>query len=342
MDNKIIGTEDNIIFYTDENNQTKIEVVLENENIWLCVQSIAQLFTITDKVIYKHINNIYNDNELEESSTVAKIATMGKNGQKYETKYYNLDMIISIGFRTNSKTAIKFRTWANRILREYIIQGFSLDDDRFIKGRKIDQDYFKKLLERIKIIRASERMFYQKITDIFSECSIDYDKNDPIVRNFYSAIQNKLHFAITKNTAAEIIYKRADHQLKNMGLTNWENSPNGKIFKSDITIAKNYLKENELKELNNIVNMYLDLVENRIARQIPMKMQDWINDIEEILKLNYYEILVNKGKISTEIARKKAEEEYRIYKKIQDKNFISDFDKLLLETNNFIDNRKEN
>jgi len=332
MQEKLIGTENNIVFYNGEDGQTKVEVILQNEDVWLNAEKLAELFNVQRPDITKHINKIYSDEELSENSTCSILEHMGKTGQTYKTKYYNLDMIISIGFRVNSKTAIKFRTWANKIIKEYIVQGFVLNDDRFMKGRKTDQEYFKRLLERIKLIRTSERMFYQKITDIFAECSLDYDKNSEVAKDFYATIQNKLHFAITKNTAAEIIYNRANHKNDNMGLTTWEKSPDGKILKSDVSIAKNYLKENEIKELNNVVNMYLDLVENRAERQIPMKMQDWIKDVESILTLNYYEILKNKGKISAEIAKKKAESEYEVYKVVQDKKFISDFDKLIIKT----------
>ena len=335
MQEKVVGTEKNIVFYNDNDGNTNIEVILQDEDIWLNTVAIAELFNVQDKAIYKHIDNIYTDEELIQDSTFSILENVGKNGQKYKTKYYNLDMIISIGFRVNSKTAIKFRTWANKILKEYMVQGFALDDNRFMKGRKTDQEYFKRLLERIKLIRTSERMFYQKVTDVFAECSIDYDKNSKTARDFYATIQNKLHFAVTKNTAAEIIYNRANHIVDNMGLTTWEKSPDGKVLKNDVIIAKNYLKETEIKELNNVVNMYLDLVENRAERQISMKMQDWIRDVESILTLNYYEILKNKGKISAEIARKKAESEYEIYKVIQDQKFISDFDRLIIETEEF-------
>lgn len=278
MDNKLIGNENNIIFYTDEEGNIKIEVILEDENVWLNIDSLTKLFKIDRTGITKHINNIYKDEELEEKSTCAKIAQVQKEGNRRVTRnisYYNLDMIISIGFRVNSKTAIKFRTWANKIIKEYMIQGFSLNEERFLKGRKSDQEYFKRLLEKIKLIRTSERMFYQKITDIFSECSLDYDKTSDLAREFYATIQNKFHFAITKNTAAEIIYNRVDSKKENMGLTTWKESPDGKILKSDVTIAKNYLSETELKNLNNVVNIFLDIAEDNAERNIPMYMKDW-------------------------------------------------------------------
>ncbi len=241
MNNKLIGNEKNILFYNDEDGNIQVEVLLENEDVWLNTEALSILFNIDRSGIVRHINNIYKDEELSENSTCAKIAHMGNDGtQTYNTKYYNLDMIISIGFRVNSKKAIKFRTWANKIIKEYMVQGFALNDERFMKARKSDQEYFKRLLERIKLIRTSERMFYQKITDIFAECSIDYDKNSETAITFYKTIQNKFHFAIIGQTASEIIYNRVDAKKDNMGLTTWENSPDGKILKSDVIIAKNY------------------------------------------------------------------------------------------------------
>ena len=333
MNNKVIGNEKNIIFYNDEEGNTKIEVLLQDEDVWLNTEALAELFNIDRSGIVRHINNIYKDNELNENSTCAKIAHMGNDGkQSYNTKYYNLDMIISIGFRVNSKKAIKFRTWANKIIKDYMIQGFALNDDRFMKARKSDQEYFNRLLERIKLIRTSERMFYQKITDIFSECSIDYDKNSETASTFYKTIQNKFHYAITGKTAAEIIYNRADSRKNNMGLTTWEKSPDGKILKSDVIIAKNYLDEKEIKGLNNLVNLFLDIAENYAERNIPMYMNDWKNEVENALKVFHYEVLEGKGNISHKQAILKATSEYEKYKVIQDKNYVSDFDKLLSET----------
>ena len=229
MNNKLIGTEKNIIFYNDEEGNIKIEVLLEKEDVWLNTEAIASLFNVDRSGIIRHISNIYKEEELSENITCAKIAHMGNNGkQTYNTKYYNLDMIISIGFRVNSKKAIKFRTWANKIIKDYMVQGFALNDERFMKARKVDQEYFKRLLERIKLIRASERMFYQKITDIFAECSIDYNKETEEATTFYKTIQNKFHFAITGQTAAEIVYSRADANKDNMGLTTWDKSPDGR------------------------------------------------------------------------------------------------------------------
>lgn len=333
MDNKLIGSEKNILFYSDEEGNPKVEVLLENEDVWLNAEAISTLFNIDRSGIVRHINNIYKDEELDENSTCAKIAHVGNDGkQTYNTKYYNLDMIISIGFRVNSKKAIKFRTWANKIIKDYMVQGFALNDERFLKAKKSDQEYFKRLLERIKLIRTSERMFYQKITDIFAECSIDYDKNSDTAITFYKTIQNKFHYAITGNTAAEIVYYRADSEKENMGLTTWENSPNGKILKSDVIIAKNYLNEQEIKNLNNLVNLFLDIAENNAERSITMYMEDWKNEVENALKVFHYEVLEGKGKISHKQAITKAENEYEKYKVSQDKNYVSDFDKLLNET----------
>ena len=335
MNDKLVGNEKNILFYSDKEGNIKIEVLLKNEDVWLNTEALATLFNIDRSGIVRHIKNIYNDKELEENSTCAKIAQVQKEGNREVKRvypYYNLDMIISIGFRVNSKKAIKFRTWANKIIKDYMVQGFALNDERFMKARKTDQEYFQRLLERIKLIRTSERMFYQKITDIFAECSIDYDKNSDEAITFYKTVQNKFHFAITGQTAAEIIYNRVDAKKDNMGLTTWENSPDGKILKSDVTIAKNYLDEKEIKNLNNLVNLFLDIAENNAERNIPMYMNDWKKEVENALTLFHYEVLDGKGKISHKMAVKKAEGEYDKYKIIQDKNYVSDFDKLLKET----------
>lgn len=334
MDDKLIGNEKNILFYNDEEGNTKVEVLLENEDVWLNTGALSTLFNIDRSGIVKHINNIYKDEELEEKSTCAKIAQVQKEGNRNVKRvypYYNLDMIISIGFRVNSKKAIKFRTWANKIIKDYMVQGFALNDERFMKVRKSDQEYFKRLLERIKLIRTSERMFYQKITDIFAECSIDYDTDSDMAITFYKTIQNKFHFAITGQTAAEIVYNRVDSKKDNMGLTTWENSPDGKILKSDVIIAKNYLDEKEIKNLNNLVNLFLDIAENNAERNIAMYMKDWKKEVENALRVFHYDVLEGKGKISHKQAKEKAESEYEKYKVIQDNNYVSDFDRLLNE-----------
>ena len=335
MNDKIIGNEKNIIFYNDEDGNTKIEVLLENENVWLNTEALAVLFDIDRSGVVRHINNIYKDEELEENATCAKIAQVQTEGTREVKRiytYYNLDMIISIGFRVNSKKAIKFRTWANKIIKDYMVQGFALNDDRFMKARKSDQEYFKRLLERIKLIRTSERMFYQKITDIFAECSVDYDKNSDTAITFYKTIQNKFHYAITGKTAAEIIYDRVDASKENMGLTTWEKSPDGKILKSDVIIAKNYLDEKEIKNLNNLVNLFLDIAENNTERNITMYMNDWKNEVENALKVFHYDVLEGKVSITHKEAIDKATSEYEKYRVIQDKSYVSDFDKLINET----------
>lgn len=267
MNNKLIGDEKNIIFYEDENGNIKIEVMLQNDNVWLNSNAISNLFNVNRTVITKHINNIYKEEELDENSTCAKIAQVqieGNRTVKRKISYYNLDMIISIGFRVNSKKAIKFRTWANKLIKEYIVKGFNLNDERFIKGNRFDTNFFNELLERIKVIRVSERMSYQKITDLFIATSVDYDKKSDEAYSFFKIVQNKLHYAITGHTAAELIYERVDSEKNNMGLTNWKNSPDGLIYKYDVSIAKNYLKEEELKKLERLTLSFLDYAEDII------------------------------------------------------------------------------
>lgn len=329
MENKIIGNENDILFYEDENGNSKVEVVLKDENVWLNSLAISSLFKVDRSVITKHINNIYNDEELEEKNTCAKIAHMGNKGnQIYNTKYYNLDMIISIGFRVNSKTAIKFRTWANKIIKEYLVKGFVLNDDRFMNGTKFDTKYFEELLERIKVIRTSERMSYQKITDIFIATSIDYDNKSEEAYTFFKIVQNKLHYAITGKTAAELIYERVDAEKLHMGLTNWKKSPDGLIYKYDISIAKNYLKENELKKLNNLTTLFLDYAEDMAEENQLMTMQKWIDATDDLIKFRKKNVLIDSGNISHKQAIEKAEEEYEKYRIKQDREYISSMDEL--------------
>ena len=340
MDKDLIGNENNVIFYTDEDGNIQVEVILQNEDVWLNTQAIAKLFDVNDKAIYKHIANIYEQEELEEVSTFSILETVGKNGHRYKTKYYNLDMIISIGYRVNSKKAVKFRQWANKVIKEYIIKGFVLDDDRFLKGGKVNQKYFDELLERIKVIRTSERMAYQKITDLFIATSVDYNKKSEEANEFFKIIQNKLHYAITRHTAAELIYERANAKKENMGLTTWKEAPEGMIYKYDVNIAKNYLNEDELKKLNNLTNLFLDYAEDMAEDNQVMTMKDWINEIDSLLKFRKKEILQNSGKISHKQAIEKAENEYEKYRVIQDKKYMSDFDNLLIETENIEENKK--
>ncbi len=331
MENGIIDNENNIIFYTDEDNNVKIEVILENENVWLTQNSLAKLFDTTRNNITMHIKNIYVDNELEEEATSKENLLVQKEGNrkvKRNVYLYNLDMVISLGFRVNSKKAVKFRTWANKIIKEYMIKGFVLDDDRFLKGGKVNQKYFDELLERIKVIRTSERMAYQKITDIFMTTSIDYDKNSEEAYTFFKIVQNKLHYAITGHTAAELIYERVDSEKINMGLTTWKDAPDGMIYKYDISVAKNYLNENELKKLNNLTTLFLDYAETMAEEKQVMTMKDWIEETDNLLKFRKKEILTDSGRVSHKQAIQKANNEYEKYRIKQDQQYISSMDEM--------------
>ena len=332
IDDNLIGNENNIVFYTDEENNVNVEVILQNENVWLNIDSLTKLFKIDRTGITRHINNIYKDEELEENSTCAKIAQVQKEGNRSVTRnisYYNLDMIISIGFRVNSKPAIKFRTWANKIIKEYMIKGFALNDDRFINGNKFDTRYFDELLERIKTIRVSERMSYQKIMDLFIATAVDYNKDSEEAYTFFKIVQNKLHYAISGHTAAELIYSRANSDKKHMGLTNWKNSPNGLIYKYDVVIAKNYLNEEEIKKLNDLTNIFLVFAEDEAKERHVMTMQDWIDATDNLLKFRRKDVLDNAGSISHKQAIEKANEEYEKFRIKQDKEYISSMDKMI-------------
>lgn len=303
-------TKGDLIIYEDENDKIEIEAFLYDETIWLPLNKIAELFEKNKMTISEHIKNIYNEGELDKNSTIRNFLTVqteGNRSVKRNIDYYNLDLIIAVGYRTNSKKATKFRQWATEVLKSYIIKGYSINKEKLKNPNKYGKDYFDELLEIIKEIRTSERRFYQKVTDIFAECSIDYNKNSEIAKDFYATIQNKFHYAITNETAAEIIYHRADSQKEHMGLTFWKHSPEGRILKSDVSIAKNYLTSKELDFLQDIVNMYLDIAENRAKRQIPMKMQDWVEELNTMLKTNRYEVLESKGSISAEDAKEYAE-----------------------------------
>jgi len=316
-----------IIFYSTSEGNIRVEVYYEDETFWLSQKRIAELFGVEVNTINYHIKEIFKSGELSEDSVIRKFRITAEDGKRYLTNFYNLDMIIAVGYRVNSYQATQFRIWATKTLREFIIKGFVLDDERLKHGEKFGKDYFDELLERIREIRASERRFYQKITDIYQQCSIDYDKNADITQIFFKTVQNKLHWAVTGKTAAELIAERADANKKNMGLKTWKNAPDGKILKSDISIAKNYFEENEIKELERIVTMYLDYAENQAAKNRPMKMQDWIEKLDAFLKFNEYEILTNPGKVSNEIAVNLAGKEYKKFRVEQDKKYISDFDK---------------
>jgi len=314
----------NFLLYTGTDGKVNVEVFLKDETVWLTQKAIGELFGKERSVITRHLKNIFASSELEEKSNVQK---MHFSHSDKPIKFYNLDVIISVGYRVNSYQATQFRIWATRTLKEFLIKGFVLDDERLKQGKQVfGKDYFDELLERIREIRASERRFYQKITDIYA-LSADYDNNAPITKEFFSTVQNKLHWAITGKTAAEIIYDSADATKIHMGLTSWKQAPDGKIVKSDVAVAKNYLSEAHIKELNQIVSAYLDLAENRAQRQILMKMTEWIEFLHNFLELSNYPILQDKGKISALEARLKAEQEYEGYRIGQDKDYLSDFDK---------------
>ncbi len=313
------------LLYTTPNSDIKIEAYLHNETVWLPQKRIAELFGVDRTVITKHLKNIFESGELEEDSVCAKIAHTAEDGKTYQTKFYNLDAILSVGYRVNSIQATHFRIWATKILKEYIIKGFAMDDDRLKNGRYFGKDYFRELLERVRSIRTSERRIYQQITDIFAECSIDYDKNSPITRAFYATIQNKFHYAITGQTSAEIIYKKADQAKPFMGLNTWKNAPDGRVLKSDTVIAKNYLSEEEIKELESAINGYFDYIERMIKKHTTFTMESLASSVNKFLEFNEYEILPNNGTISRTQAMKKAYEEYEVFNKTQ--KIESDFDK---------------
>ena len=323
-------TNQDFLIYKDGNNDIKVSVMLINNDLWLTQNLIAELFGVGRSTVTEHINNILKEEELLEFNTVGKTDVVNS---KKPVKIYNLDMIIAVGYRVNSKKATNFRIWATKILREYMIKGVVMEDERLKNPNYIfGEDYFEETLERIRNIRASERRFYQKITDIYSQCSIDYDKDAEITKTFFKTVQNKLHYAITGNTAAEIIYNRVDSNKENMGLTTWKNSPDGPIYKYDVDVAKNYLTEKELKDLNRIVTMYLDYAELQAENHNAMTMSDWVEKLNVFLQFNGKEILQNAGKISARVAKQLAYDEYDKYRIKQDIMLVSDFDKFLEET----------
>jgi hypothetical protein len=319
-----------IILYSTPEGNIRVEVIYSGETFWLTQKRMATLFGVEVPAISKHLNNIFESGELVQEATVSILEIVQREGDRNVTRkmeFYNLDAIIAVGYRVNSHQATQFRIWATKTLREFIIKGFVLDDERLKQGKRFGKDYFDELLERIREIRASERRFYQKITDIYEQCSIDYNKDADITQTFFKTVQNKLHWAITGKTAAQIIAERAKASEPNMGLQTWKNAPQGKILKTDVSIAKNYLIEKEIKELERVVTMYLDYAENQAARQIPMKMADWVLKMDAFLQFNEYKILKDAGKVSHEVAKKLAEKEYEKFRVIQDQTFESDFDK---------------
>lgn len=320
----------NIVFYQTENADVVVNVVYKDETFWLNQKAMASLFDVNPQAITKHLSNIYEEQELVKDSTCSileQVQKEGKRNVKRSVEFYNLDAIIAVGYRVNSKKATKFRQWATKTLREYITKGFVLNEKLLKNGKQFGQDYFDELLEKIREIRASERRAYQKITDIFEQCSCDYDKDSETTKNFYAFVQNKLHFAVSGNTAAEIVYNRADSQKEHMGLTSWKNSPNGKIYKSDVTIAKNYLNEKEISRLNRLVTMFIDYAELQAEDGNLMKMQDCVDAVNMFLQSNRQKVLESKGKISHEQAIEKAHHEYEIFRVIQDREYISEFDR---------------
>lgn len=318
------------LLYSYLEDDVNVGVIVKNDTLWLTQKSMAELFGVGVPAISKHLKKIYESEELEKNTTISKMETVVNRGFKGELKeeveYYNLDAIISVGYRVNSIKATRFRMWATKILREYIQKGFVLDDERLKQGETtFGKDYFKELLERVRSIRASERRIWQKITDIFAECSIDYDKNSDITKDFYATIQNKFHYAIVGKTAPEIIYNKADNTKENMGLTNWKNSPNGRILKTDVIVAKNYLELDEIKRLERLVVGYFDYIEDVIERENTFTMEEFSTSVNEFLEFRKYEVLKNKGKVSKKQAIEKAEKEYDIFNKTQ--KIESDFDK---------------
>ena len=327
-----------ILFYKTENGDVRVEILLYQENLWLTQAKMAELFDVQKAAISKHLKNIFASGELHENAVVSKMETTAADGKQYNTNYYNLDAIIAVGYRVNSKKATMFRIWATQVLKEFIIKGYVMDDVRLREPENFfGKDYFEEQLERIRDIRSSERRFYQKITDIYSQCSADYDINSPITKEFFATVQNKLHYAITHHTAAEIVRTRADSTKPNMGLTTWKNAPNGRIRKSDVSIAKNYLNETEIINLNEIVTMYLDYAERQARRGNIMYMQDWIRRLDTFLQFNEEDVLSNQGKVTAAIAKAFAENEFEKFRITQDKLYQSDFDRLISLTENISD-----
>lgn len=327
---KTMSNEIQFLLYTMPEADGKVQVVIRDETLWCTQKAMAQLFGVDKSGISRHISNIYKTGELQQDTTVAKIATVVNRGIRGEVEelvdFYHLDMIIAVGYRVNSLKATKFRQWATKILSEYIKKGFAMDDERLKQGTAVfGKDYFRELLERVRSIRASERRIWQQITDIYAECSTDYDKNSPTTHDFYAMIQNRFHYAITGQTAAEIIYSKADHTKDHMGLTTWKNAPDGRVLKSDVSIAKNYLQEKEIRQLERAVSSYFDYIENQIERHNAFNMKQFAASVNKFLTFNDYQILPDKGKISAAQAKKKAEDEYDIFNKTQ--RIDSDFDK---------------
>ena len=321
-----MSNEIQFLLYNMPDADGKVQVVIKDETLWCTQKAMAQLFGVGVPAISKHLKNIFEEGELMADSVISKMETTAADGKNYTTTYYSLDAIIAVGYRVSSLKATRFRQWATKILNEYIKKGFAMDDERLKQGNAVfGKDYFRELLERIRSIRTSERRIWQQITDIYAECSTDYDKNSPTTKDFYAMIQNRFHFAITGQTAAEIIYSKADHTKDHMGLTTWKNAPDGRVLKSDVSIAKNYLQEKEIRQLERAVTGFFDYIEDLIERENTFNMSQFSASVNEFLTFRKYQILPDKGKISAAQAKKKAEEEYDIFNKTQ--RIDSDFDK---------------
>lgn len=322
--------EHEIVLYQVEDTNICVNVVFKDETFWMTQKAMAELFDVNVPAISKHLSNIFEEGELFKEATVSKMEIVQMEGNrkvKREPEFYNLDAIIAVGYRVNSKKATRFRQWATKTLKDYITKGFVLNDDMLKNGKPFGKDYFDELLERIREIRASERRAYQKITDVFEQCSYDYDKNSDITKAFYAFVQNKLHFAVTGKTAAELVYERVNAEKPAMGLTTWKDAPDGKILKRDISVAKNYLNEKELSRLNRLVTMFIDYAELMAEDEVLMSMQDWVEQTNQFLRNNRREVLEGKGKVSHDMAMKKAEKEYEIFRVRQDQEYVSEFDR---------------
>ena len=318
------------LIYATADGTVRVEVLFGAETFWLTQRRMAELFGVNVRTVSEHLGHIFATGELDPEATVRKFRTVQREGAREVARtldHYNLDAVISVGYRVNSRQATHFRIWATRTLREFIVKGFVLDDERLKQGARFGKDYFDELLERIREIRASERRFYLKITDIYEQCSIDYQRDAEITQTFFATVQNKLHWAITGMTAAEIVVTRAGADKPHMGLTTWKNAPEGKVLKSDVGVAKNYLTAGELRELERIVGMYLDYAENQAARQRPMRMADWAGKLDAFLHFNEYEVLADAGRVSHEVARQLAETEYEAFRVAQDRDYIGDFER---------------
>lgn len=326
------------LVFTKDTGADSIEVRVQDHDVWLTQKAMGELFDVDRSVIGKHLKKVFEDGELDESSTCAKIAQVADNGKTYQYKFYSLSAIIAVGYKVNSQRAIQFRQWATKVLDTFAKQGYVLDKNRLVNGQIFDEDYFDHLISEIQEIRASERRFYQKITDIYAT-AVDYTLDSRTTREFFATVQNKMHYAVHGSTAAELIIQRADHKKEHMGLTSWKNAPDGKIVKADVSIAKNYLAKEEMQELNEIVTMYLDYATRQARRHIPMTMADWADKLDAFLQFNDAEILHDKGKVSAAIAKAFAESEFEQYRVLQDKAYVSDFDRLMMEADNTLQDK---